>query len=126
MTMALCFNCGHTKFGAISPCAECHVASTGDTSLDIAFSDHHLSTTTLGGFGEVIRAIQRVCDDDLRFWSFIRFVSVNHSDILRVNLPPEHLAELDAVLARANPPPVVVEESHEARHMRETSEGQDA
>jgi len=112
MTMALCFNCGHTKFGAICPCPECGVASTGDMNLDIAFSDHRLSVATLGAFGEVVRAIRRVCDDDgLRFWSFIRFVSVNNSEVLGFEQPPEQQAECDAVLAKANPPPVVVVDS---------------
>jgi hypothetical protein len=129
MTMALCFNCGYTKFGAICPCPECSTTSTGDMNLDIAFSDHHFSVATLEAFGEVVRAIRRACaDDQLRFWSFIRFVSVHHSDILGVQMPPERAAECDAVLARAEPPPVTVEESERARFMREYQErtGQDA
>jgi hypothetical protein len=120
VTMALCFNCGHTKFGAICPCEECGVATTGDMNLDIAFSDHRLSVATLGAFGAVVRAIRRVCDDDtLRFWSLIRFVSVHHPDILGVSMPPEQAAACDAVLARTQPPPVVVEESPQARLFRE-------
>jgi hypothetical protein len=118
MTKALCFACGHTKFGAICACPECGVTSTGDMSLDIAFSDHWLSVATIAAFGEVVRAIRRECDDDqLRFWSFIRFVSVNHPDILGVNMPPEQQAACDDVLARAHPPPVAVEESDQARFM---------
>ena len=110
--MALYFNCGHTKFGAICPCPECGVASTGDMNLDITFSDHRMSVATLGAFGEVVRAIRRVCDDDrLRFWSIIRYVSVHHSDILGVEQPPEQQVACDAVLARAQPPSVAVEES---------------
>jgi hypothetical protein len=120
MTMALCFNCGHTKFGAICPCPECNVASSGDMNLDIAFSDHRLSVPTLGAFGDVVRAIRRVCkNDQLRFWSFIRFVSVHHPDILGVQMPPEQQTECDAILSRAHPPPVHVEESEQARFMRE-------
>lgn len=129
MTMALCFNCGHTKFGAIVPCSECNVASTGDMNLDIAFSDHHMSTATIGAFGEVIRALSRVCDDrQLCFWSFIRFVSLHHTDILSVGLLPDQQSACDAVLAKANPPPVVVEESERGRFMRELQEsvGEDA
>ncbi len=123
MTMALCFNCGHTKWGAIVPCPECNVASTGEMNLDIAFSDHRMAVSTIGAFGEVVRAIRRVCEDDhLRFWSFVRFVSVNHGDILGVQMPPEQAAECDAVLARAHPPPVIVEESERERFMREYRE----
>jgi len=123
MTMALCFNCGHTKFGAIVPCPECNVASTGDMNLDIAFSDHRMSVATLGAFGDVIRAIRQVCEDDqLRFWSFIRFISLHHNDILGVQMPPEQQAECDAVLVHAQPPPVTVEDSERARYMREFKE----
>jgi hypothetical protein len=43
MTWALCLNRGETKFGAIRPCRSCKTASTGDMSLDIAFSDHHVA-----------------------------------------------------------------------------------
>ena len=69
-----------------------------------------MSVATIEAFGEVIRAICRVCEDDyLRFWSFIRFVSVHHSDILEAQLQSEVEAECDAVLARAQPPPVTVE-----------------
>ncbi len=119
MTMALCFNCGHTKFGAICPCPECSFASTGDMNLDIAFSDHRMSIDTLAGFGEVVRAIRQVCDDDqLRFWSFIRYVSVHHPDVLGVSQPPKQQAACDEVLARANPPPVSVEESPMSRFSR--------
>lgn len=120
MTMALCFNCGHTKFGAICPCPECQVSSTGDISLDIAFSDHRMSVATIGAFGKVIQAIRKVCDNDqLRFWTFIRYVSVHHDTILGVQLPPEQQAECDAVLARADPPLVAVEESESSRYLRE-------
>jgi hypothetical protein len=77
-----------------------------------------VSAATIGAFGEVVRAIHRVCEDDqLRFWSFLRFVSVNHS-ILGVRMPPEQAAECDAVLARAHPPPVTVKKSERARFMR--------
>lgn len=126
MTLALCFNCGHTKFGAICPCEECLVATTGDMNLDIAFSDHRLSVATLGAFGAVVRAIRRVCDDDkLRFWSFVRFVSIHHPDILGVSMPPEQAAACDAVLARAQPTPVVVEEPDRVQPLRELREQAD-
>jgi hypothetical protein len=112
MTQALCLNCGETKFGAICPCPSCQVASTGDINLDIAFSDHHMDLETLKEFGEVVRAIRRVCEEDeLRFWSFISFVSSHHPEILHVELPPEAAGRCADVLTRANPPPVVVRES---------------
>lgn len=120
MTKALCFNCGHTKLGAICSCEKCNAGSTGDMDLDIAFSDHQMSAATIAAFGNVIRAIGQVCEDDqLRFWSFIRFISVNHPQILGVQMPPERQAECDVVLTRANPPAVQVEQSERARYLRE-------
>jgi hypothetical protein len=87
--------------------------------LDITFSDHHLSVATLEAFGKVIQAIRQVCDDDqLRFWAFIRFVSCNHGDILSVQQSPEGQSACDEVLARADPPPVVVEKSNRPRWVR--------
>jgi hypothetical protein len=120
MTWALCLNCGETKFGAICPCPSCQVASTGDMSLDIAFSDHNMAVETLKEFGAVVRAIRRVCEEDeLRFWSFMSFVSTYHAEILNVELDPEVAGRCAEVLARANPPPVVVRESSMTRFMRE-------
>jgi hypothetical protein len=111
------------KWGAIVPCPECNVGSTGDINLDIAFSDHRMSVSTLTAFGEVVMAIRRVCEDDRRrFWSFIRFVSANHSDILGVQMSLEEAAACDAVLASADPPRVVAEESGQSRYMRELEE----
>ncbi|MFO0960299.1 MAG: hypothetical protein U0800_23135 [Isosphaeraceae bacterium] len=109
MTWALCFHCGNTKFGAICPCPDCQVSSTGNMQLDIAFSDHNLSVETIREFGEVVRAIQQVCDDDAtRFWSFILYVSRNHPDILDVNLEPEVESRCIGVLEDANPPAVTI------------------
>jgi hypothetical protein len=126
MTWALCFHCGATKFGAICPCPECQVSSTGDMNLDIAFSDHHLSNATLEAFGEVVRSIHSVCDDDaLRFWCFIEYVSNHHPDILHVSLPEEQQRQCEEILARANPPPVVVEESPRAKWIREAEDRDD-
>lgn len=123
MTMALCFHCGSTKFGAICPCPQCEVNSTGNMHLDITFSDHHLSVSTLEAFGEVIRALRTACEDDeLRFWSFIRYVSVHHPDILGVKLDSNEQERCDALLARANVPPVRIEEPDRARFMREIEE----
>ncbi len=124
MTMALCFNCGNTKFGALLPCPECGAGSTGNMGLDIAFSEHHMSGGSIEGFGKVIRAINQVCDDESpRAKSFIRYVSNEHSDILTMDLPPNEAAECDEVLKRAQPPKVTVEESEEARFRRETEAG---
>src|SRR3712207_2549830 len=98
MTMALCFNCGETKFGAICPCPKCGVASTGDVQLDIAFSDHHMSKKTIAAFGDAVRAIAAVeADPPVRFWTFIAFVSRRHGDeILKADVPPELAERVEA------------------------------
>lgn len=120
MTMALCFNCGHTKFGAICPCPECGTSSTGNMNLDINFSDHRLSVATIGAFGGVIRALRAVCPDDKdRFWAFIHYVSTAHPSILRVEVTAEEAARLGRIVELANPPPVALEESDRGRFMRE-------
>jgi hypothetical protein len=123
MTWALCFHCGETKFGAIVPCPECNVGSTGNMQLDIAFSDHRISKETIAAFGKVVQAIRQVCDDDeLRIWSFLQYISINHPDLLKINLDPEMAAKTEATLVAANPPPVSVVESERGRMTREMEE----
>ncbi len=55
MTWALCHGCGGTKFGAIVPCPECHLDSTGNFEMDVRFSDHHISHRTINEFGAVLK-----------------------------------------------------------------------
>ena len=38
MTMALCFNCGEIKIGALIPCANCAQGPTKDKDLDLLFT----------------------------------------------------------------------------------------
>jgi hypothetical protein len=84
--------------------------------LDIAFSDHHLSMETLKAFGAVVKSINRVCvERELRFWSFIYFVSTHHPDILHVELARKRQAKCEDVIERAKPPPVEVMPSPAAR-----------
>jgi hypothetical protein len=75
----------------------------------------------------VVAAIRRVCDDDpLRFWSFIHYVSTQHPEILGVDMAKEQRDRCEAVVQRANPPPVTVEESERARMLRELQAQQDS
>lgn len=109
MTWALCFNCGEVKFGAICPCPKCEVESTGDINLDIVFSDHNMTKSTLEDFGRVVKVIRSQSnDDDLCFWAFIRYVSVHHSSILCSNLDPELEDECDDLLSRVELPKVTI------------------
>ncbi len=121
MTMALCFNCGHTKFGAICPCPKCKVASTGNMELDIVFSDHNYSVETLGQFGGVVRAIHGVCGDpQLCFWTFLYYVTTHHPEILKINPTPDEARKYSSILAEAQPPPVQVAESRAGEWKRKT------
>lgn len=43
MSLALCLACGNIKFGALCECDECGTGSTGNTDLNILFSDWHMS-----------------------------------------------------------------------------------
>jgi hypothetical protein len=107
MTWALCLNCGEVKFGAICPCPKCQVSSTGDMQLDIAFSDHHLGRQSLEQLGAVVAAIHRVSSDEqLCFWTVIRYISLHHPTILGVNLDPDIQGKCDALLAQVALPSV--------------------
>ncbi len=110
--MALCFNCGEVKFGALCPCPKCRTGSTGDMGLDIQFSDHHYDVETLKEFGNVIRAIQGACNDPAtRFWTFLEYVSEHHPNILSVQLKPEAKAKAAEILSGLALPPVTLRES---------------
>jgi hypothetical protein len=80
-------------------------------NLDITFSDHHMSEATLKAFGDVVRSLRKVCDeDDLRFWTFIYYVAKHHPDILSLTLVPDQEDRCATILAKANIPPVTVAE----------------
>ena len=116
MTWALCFNCGEVKFGAICPCPKCDVKSTGDVILDIAFSDHNMTKGSLEDFGKVVAAIHAESDDaELCFWTFIRYISLNHSSILGVELEPEVAEKCDLILSQISLPAVTLKPSHSKR-----------
>jgi hypothetical protein len=100
MTWALCMNCGSLKFGALCPCPQCQVASTGDEGLDILFSTHCWRRKTLEELGAVVQAIQTVSGDRmLGFWAFIQHVSDKYPEILHADLKPEVHSRVDAILA---------------------------
>ncbi len=111
MTWALCFNCGEIKFGALCPCSECRAEATGNSDLDIAFSDHRLAKSTLEDFGSIIQQIRQVRDDDeLRFWTFLHYVSENYPTILSIDSKPEMSATVHKVLERVDLPRITLEQ----------------
>lgn len=103
MTMALCLYCGKTKFGALVPCPYCQTQGTGHMMLDIKFSDHNFSHTTLEQLGEMIERIREVCPDNQeRYNAFFYFVKKSNPSILQTTFSPEQRRKADEVLTRAN------------------------
>ena len=116
MTQALCFHCGNTKFGALLPCMKCGGGPSDNIELDIAFTDHNMSDSSIEAFGRIIQSINAVTDDPAtRFWAFIHYVSEEHPSILRVDLDEEQTRQLRMLLETIEIPRVVVEPSPMAR-----------
>lgn len=79
-------------------------------NLDIAFSDHNMTKETLEQFGKVVAAIHAQSDNsEFCFWTFIRYVSINHSSILEVNLEPDVARKCDALLSQISLPTVTLQ-----------------
>ena len=105
MTTALCLTCGDTKFGALCPCPSCNADSTGDHNLDIAFSDHRIPVADLKKLGKVIESINAQTDDkDIRFWTFISYISKNHDNILSADTPDEIQTSVSDLLSKLDLP----------------------
>ena len=126
MTWALCFNCGEIKFGALLPCPVCRVWSTGNPELDITFSDHRLAKSTLEDFGSIIQQIREVCgDDEVRFCTFLHYISENYPTILNIDLKPEMSAKVLEVLECVDLPRIMLEQA-DPRHAAYPKQGSDA
>ena len=68
----------------------------------------------------MVAAIRRVCaDEPLRHWSFLHYVATRHPDLLGLNISPEYREGCEAIVARANPPPVTVEESLSGKRLKD-------
>ena len=99
MSLALCFNCGNVKFGALCECDKCGMTSTGNADLDILFSDWKYSADILEKFGSVVVQIQETTPDkNIAFWAFLKFISDNYPSILSINLDDEIDYEVKRVL----------------------------
>ena len=110
MTTALCFHCGDTKFGALCPCGKCGAPPTDNHDLDILFSDHRMPVKTLQEFGDVIKRLSDICDDEpIRFWAFIQYVSNLPADLMSANTPAEIEDEVRSLLLSADLPDIEVE-----------------
>src|SRR5690606_13970476 len=84
---------------------------TGNTGLDIAFSDHYFAVDTLNDFGNVIRTIAGATEDPtVRFWSFLKYISTHHSYILSAEPDPHLREDVERVLNSIVLPHVTVKE----------------
>lgn len=110
MTKALCFQCGEIKFGALVPCFACGAAAVA-IDLNIAFSDHHIVHDSLVDLGNVIKAINEADetqDQSLRLWTFLRYVTVNHPEILTIEMDESSRQTCETLLSSANIPSIEV------------------
>lgn len=49
MTLAICFSCGATKFGVLSPCGNCKARPTEEDEIAVSMlmTDHHMTVRDL-------------------------------------------------------------------------------
>lgn len=120
MTIALCLNCGEMKFGAFCPCPRCEAGSSGNMELDIVFSDHNLTEDTLKGLGVVLEHFHtKTQDPAVAFWSLIRYISVNHEDILQVPVPDKFADRVSEIYSEDEIPIVLIQSSHQSPEREE-------
>ena len=57
MTKAVCFQCGHLKFGSFLPCDLCQAKPQTDEELivSMAMSDHYFDQPTMESMGKYIK-----------------------------------------------------------------------
>jgi len=105
MTMALCFNCGNIKFGALTSCDECGYDPNNELLRDVSirFSDWFLNDDDFNLYSSVIKQIHLSChENDLCLWTFLRFMSVNYPSILSVDMSVDLVIQSDEILKTVN------------------------
>lgn len=123
MTMALCFDCGNIKFGAICPCPECGTSSTGDIGLDILFSDHNFSVESLEQAGQLIRNLRKLGDRDTAFWAFMQYISTHHANLLTITLNEPMLTRANDLLKSVEIPKIALESRSRSQFAEDASTG---
>lgn len=92
MSLALCFNCGEIKFGALCECEKCGITSTENIDLDILFSDWNMSENTMKKFGSVIKTINSKVDDkDIHQWLFLVFITLHYPELFKIEILDENI-----------------------------------
>ncbi len=78
MTHAVCIKCGASKFGALTPCEQCHFVPTEsrDCARSILLSDHHYPLFELDRIGEAIRAGRHIVYDPEEILEYEQTMSV--------------------------------------------------
>jgi hypothetical protein len=123
MTEALCFRCGNIKWGALCEGSECGNKPSGDSQLDIVFSDHYMSRSSLEKFGNFIKLLHSHCEkEDVCFWAFIRFVSDKHPSILGARLPESIVTDVESLLTQVEHPYIEIEPGRNEQIKRQKSE----
>jgi hypothetical protein len=85
------------------------VSSTGDTHLDILFSDHYLAYETLEEFGAVVAALHDATEDrQLSTAAFLYYVTTHHPQLLTVDFTRGGRERIEALLAGLTLPSVTI------------------
>jgi hypothetical protein len=100
------------KSGVLLPCKKCSYGSTGNSDLDIAFTDHYLTEETLRGFGKVIQCLHKNSEDEAAaFWAFMKHISEYYPEIIFSEIPRQYKAVASTLLEQTELPEVMVEDS---------------
>ena len=95
MTVALCTNCGESKFGAWCECYKC--GSIGfDRELSLLLSDWNLSEYEMSQIGKAVRVISGTgLDEEIRFMLLVYYISKKWPKLLTcsINSMEPHLQE---------------------------------
>lgn len=103
MTLAICLRCGEKKFGALNDCPLCGTPPSGDSELDILFSDHRMSPEDLDHFARVIRRIKEVTSSfPDAFRVFMVHLGIHYPELVTLDLSAEEFREVGTVLDSLN------------------------
>lgn len=108
--MALCFNCGDLKFGALCPCSSCKSHATGHEDLDILFSDHQMCVEDLIEYGKIVAHFREKTDDSrLVFWCFAHYISERHGNLLKTEIPDEFVNSVYNIYIESELPTLTID-----------------
>lgn len=82
MTIALCTECGRTKFGAFSPCDHCGFtpSSSSERAKNVLLSDHHYTSDELDRLSELIQSGHSVVYDPASVAMYEKLLDCMESD----------------------------------------------